>query len=138
MQTRLKLNSNESLIIDSRVGDESLFLLGDGAAEAASLPLIRQISVIIGQPLPTPEYLDLLEKRLASFITKFGYDELTFSELILAFELNAVGYTGEIEIDVVRSSTKNIGIEYVSKVLENYMQLRKTLDRKIQNQLDGY
>jgi hypothetical protein len=126
------------LIIEARVNDESLFLLGEDAASAASLLLIREICAIIGIPMPGAEYLEILEKRLGSFIPRFGYDELTFTELVLAFELNSTGFTGEIEIEPVKFSSKTLGIEYISKVLENYLRLRKLVDRKLQNHLDGY
>jgi hypothetical protein len=100
--------------------------------------LIQKITAISACPNPSNEYLDILEDCLKTFLPRFGFDILSFDELVLAFELNAVGFSGHCETDKVKFYGKNLSVEYISDVLNNYKRHRWQLDRQIENFIDGY
>jgi hypothetical protein len=100
-----------------------------------------RISAIAGCNLPKTDFFSsVISEEIMHYILNFGYQELTVEEILLAFRLNSHGYryeTGEYMV-MVNFTGHCLNVDYVSKVLSNYMTMRKICERKIQNQIDGY
>ncbi len=74
------------------------------------------------------------------YLNEFGYGELTLQEIILAFRLNTHGglrYPSGLEVERVPFSGVCFNVDFLAKVLANYMAFRNLLDRKFENFLDG-
>lgn len=99
-------------------------------------------AAIAGCPLPQTEYFaNYIADELIIFIKEFGYGILTESEVLLALRLNSKGglrYPSGIEIEQVQFVGSCFNVDFVSKVLYNYRTIRNQLDRRFENQLDGY
>ena len=101
-----------------------------------------RVASICGCALPNTEFFArFIAEEIATFILDFGYEELTLEELLLAFRFNAKGgmkYPSGTEVDQVPFFGNCVNVDYIAKVLSNYMVFRKVLDRKLQNKIDGY
>lgn len=103
--------------------------------------LVFKLCAICGADLPPNEtFAAILGEEFVVFITDFGYDNLTESEILLAFRFNAKGtkYPSGTDIEKVNFKGSIFNISSAAKVLANYMDLRNILDRKMQNHIDGY
>ena len=99
-------------------------------------------AAISGCSLPQTEFFaGFIAEELLVFINEFGYSEYTFDEIILALRFNSMGglkrSSGE-DIEQVDFLGSCFNVNYISRVLSNYALVRNQLDRKLQNQLDGY
>lgn len=99
-------------------------------------------AAISGCALPQTEFFaEFIAEEVVVFINEFGYSEYTFDEIILSMRLNSMGglkrSSGE-EIQQIDFFGSCFNVNYISKVLANYALVRNQLDRKLQNQLDGY
>lgn len=99
-------------------------------------------AAISGCPLPQTEYFAAyIAEELEIFIKEFGYGILTYKEILLALRLNSKGglkTPSGLEIDQIAFSGACFNVDYISKILSNYRAIRNFLDRKFENQLDGY
>jgi hypothetical protein len=103
--------------------------------------LMLRIASIAGCNLPKTDFFAMfIAEEISHYILNFGFQELTVEEILLAFRLNSHGYryeTGEYMV-MVNFTGHCLNVDYVSKVLSNYMTMRRICERKIQNQIDGY
>lgn len=99
-------------------------------------------AAIGGCAVPNTEFFaEIIADELKLFIINFGYSELTYEEILLALRFNAKGglrHPSGLEIESVPFFGVCFNIDYFSKIIFNYMQMRNQLDRKIQNKIDGY
>jgi len=99
-------------------------------------------AAICGCSVPSTEFFaEIIAEELLTFISEFGYKELTFEEILLAMRMNAKGgfkFPTGLELEVVPFFGNCFNVDYFSKVILNYMTIRKFLDRKLQNIIDGY
>lgn len=99
-------------------------------------------AAISGCAIPATEFFaEIISEELSSFILNFGYEELTYAEILLALRINSKGgykYPSGIEIEPVVFFGNCFNIDYFSKVMSNYMAIRNLLDRKLQNFIDGH
>jgi hypothetical protein len=137
-----KINSVEDLILKSRLDGYSFCQLSKEKKRYATDNIMLRGAAISGCALPETEFFaTYISEELEIFISDFGFEELTLSELLLALRLNSkneMKYTSGDEITNVQFSGKCFNVDFFSKVLRNYMILRNNLDRKIQNHIDGY
>jgi hypothetical protein len=124
--------------MEARINDESLFCFDENLYRLHILKMIQNVCAISGCPMPSGEYLDTFESCLSSFISKFGFDELSYSEVVLAFELNVVAAENDSDYPSVRFIGKNLSVDFFAKTLNVYVAQRQVLDRKLQNIIDGY
>jgi len=100
------------------------------------------VSVISGHGLPENTFFaNRLIKELSNHFCNFGYDELTISEIVLAFNLNCkvnLRYPSGADIEPVEIFGKYISVDYVSRILNTYRTLRIILDNNLKNIIDGY
>lgn len=99
-------------------------------------------AAITGAPLPVTEFFaNIISNEIYIHLTEFGRGELTLSEVLLAIRINS---KGEIRMpsgspmEQVMFYGNCFHVDFLSKILYNYMLLRNSLDRKFENYLDGY
>lgn len=102
-------------------------------------------AAICGCNLPDTDFFaKFIAEEITAFILEFGYKELTLGEIILAFRINAKGnfknYINFVGLDIEQIVFYGncMNVDYVAKVLSNYLTIRNLLDRKLQNKIDGY
>jgi len=129
-------------ILDARVEGISLFQYSGENLDGEFDEILLRIAAIGGSKIPSDVFfIEIIKKAAISFLMKFGYSELTLSEIILAFELNSninMKYPIGIEISHVPVFGDCINVDYISKVLFGYMAIRNLLDRKLENSINGY
>lgn len=140
--SKIKLNTIEKKIIECRVSDKSFCQLSDLEERVATDKIIIEGAAITGCALPqTESFAAAISNQLIKFINEFGYGELTLSEIMLAFLINSKGnykFPTGTEIDRVKFIGNCINVDFVAEILSNYMSIRNSLDRKFQNEIDGY
>jgi len=99
-------------------------------------------AAIGGCAIPNTEFFaEIIGDELQGFILNFGYAEFTYEEILLAMRLNAKGgykYQSGAELESIAFYGTCFNIDYFSKIMGNYSAIRTQLDRKLQNQIDGY
>lgn len=104
--------------------------------------IMLRVAAICGCPLPNTDFFaKFIAEEITTFIFDFGYQEFTLEEILSAFRFNATGglkYPTGVEIDQVYFTGSCVNVDYIAKVLSNYLIIRKILDRKLQNKIDGY
>lgn len=132
----------ESRIIKSRLTGVSFCQLTGNDLRVSTDKIIFVSAAIAGCPLPQTEgFAEVISSEIITFITEYGYEELTLAEILTALRLNAKGglrFPTGIEVDHVSFTGNCFNIVYLSKVLSNYKLFRDILDRKLQNFIDGY
>jgi hypothetical protein len=98
-------------------------------------------AAITGASLPQTEFFaTFIFSELSFFLLEMGYAELTIDEILFALHLNASGNMRTTSGDYIRIDFKgqSFNVTFVANVLSAYMGIRNSLDRKLQNQIDGY
>lgn len=138
----LILNNHEKKVIKARLTDCSFSQIEEKYIQWHIDQVMIRAAAIGGCAIPNTDFFaQIIGEELLDFIVNFGFGELTYEEIILAFKLNATGavrFPSGDYMDRVTFSGTCFNIDYLSKILSNYMLLRNSLDRKIQNKIDGY
>lgn len=139
---RNKLTEVEKKIISARLEGKSICQLTDESLRVAADQIILKSAYIVGCPTPETEfYSEGLAKEMIEYLNEFGFSELTLNEIILAIRLNTKGglkYPSGTDVEKIIFSGTCFNIDFLSKILSNYMTFRNILDRKIENFIDGY
>jgi len=99
-------------------------------------------AAVCGCPLPQTElFAKFIAEEIESYLMGFGYKELTLQEVVLAFKMN-IGHKiknslGE-DLSCVEFYGNTINVSFIGKILSNYMVIRKGLEARIINQIEGY
>jgi hypothetical protein len=137
-----KLTPLELKIINARTKGYSFCQLDENNKKLAVDQIMLRVAAICGCPLPNTEFFaKFIAEEITIFILDFGYQEFTLEEILSAFRFNATGglkYATGVEIDQVYFTGSCVNVDYIAKVLSNYLIIRKILDRKLQNKIDGY
>jgi hypothetical protein len=137
-----KFSEVEKKIINARLDGLSLSQLGESDLRLAADEIILKSAYIVGCPTPlTDFYANGLCNEMMEYINQFGFHELTLAEVILAIRLNTKGglrFPTGVDVEKVVFVGSCFNIDFLSKVLSNYMAFRNILDRKLENQIDGY
>lgn len=138
----VKLSEVEKKIIEKRLIGLSFNQLGEVDVRVATDKILLKSSAITGCKLPQTEgFAEIIAEEITSFILDFGYEELTLEEVLMAFKINSktdLKFPSGVDVQSVVFTGQCMNIDYMSKVLYNYMQFRNILDRKFQNHLDGH
>lgn len=122
-------------------GDSFESLSEEDVRHATDKIMIRG-AAICGCSLPVTEgFAETISNELAIFINEFGYGGMTLSEIFLALHMNASGnlrYPSGDTIERVEFTGHCFNVTFIAKVLNIYKFLRNSLDRKFENQIDGY
>lgn len=142
VNTKIKLTKIENMIISLRLEGNSIETIEIKKLSGYFDSIIVRISAITGIKLPeTNSFKEVLIKEMLSFLLNFGYENLTMEEIIFAFNLNAKGglrYPSGTDIEPVALFGEHLSVDYVSKVLANYMAIRNLLDMKFINEISGF
>lgn len=138
----LRITEVEHRIIGARLNGLSLSQLDGDEIKTTADQIMLQAAAITGCPFPQTEFFaSVLTDTMMDYLKEFGFGELTFDEIVLAMKLNTKGGlrlpTG-LEIDKVAFTGTCFNIDFLSKMLSNYMVFRNNLDRKFENFIDGY
>lgn len=99
-------------------------------------------AALFGSAIPATEFFaDIIGKELVIFIYDAEIESLTFEEMLLAMRFNTKSNFNPpkgLDIELVSFTGAYFNISFFSKIIFNYLQVRNQLDRKIQNQIDGY
>lgn len=130
------------MIVDARISGLSFCELSEADQSIIATDIVATASAITGCNTPGTEFFfDRLRREIITFVLNFGFRELTEDEIYLALRLNARGglrMPSGVEIETIPFFGNTFNIDYFSKVLSNYLSLRNLLDRKLQNEIDGY
>lgn len=135
------LNEFENKIIEARLKDVSFCQIDESKIRWHIDQIMLKGAAISGCALPNTEFFaDVISDEIMAFILEFGYEELTYAEIILAMRVNSKGglrYPSGIELEQVVFFGNCFNVDYFAKVISNYMAVRNILDRKLQNFIDG-
>lgn len=138
----LKVSPIEEKIIDARCSGMSFSEMSDIECRCAIDQIMFRGAAISGCTLPQTEFFaEFIAEEIFVFLQEFGFSEYTYEEVILALRLNSKGdlrRSSGVEIEQVTFFGACFNVNYISKVLTNYSIIRLQLDRKFENQLDGY
>jgi len=141
-ETGMRLSEIEHQIIACRLSGISFCQLSEKDIRITTDKIILNAAAITGCPTPETEFFaEILSEQIAIYIDQFGFGELTYDEIILAFRLNTKGglrHPSGLEIERVDFFGSCFNVDYLSKILSNYMTVRNYLDRKFENFIDGY
>jgi len=98
-------------------------------------------AAISGCPLPSTEFFaEIIADEILDFILNFGYSELTYEEILLALRINSKGgfrHPSGLELETIYFSGNCFNVDYFAKVLSNYSIIRRYVDNKLKNYIDG-
>ena len=138
----LKLSKVENLILDARLDGESFCELTENDLRLATDQIILNCSAIVGCEMPYTElFANVLSEQIISFLMDFGYPTYTLKEVLLSIRINCTqkfSISDVVDIEEIPFTGRCVNVNFISKVLKNYATLRHTLDRKLQNFIDGY
>jgi hypothetical protein len=134
----LKINNIELAILKARMRSEPIQVVDKKKYSVLADVAIFKIAAIVGLSLPTSEkFADVLNEELLILLTEFGYNDLTFDELVLAFRVNSQYYRtpqGDT-INPIIPYSSFFSINYASAVLNNYKRIRSIVDMKVIEQI---
>jgi len=134
----LKLNKIDKAVINARLSGDAICDIRKEELSVLADVAIFKIAAIAGLSLPTSDkFADVLNEELLILLTEFGYTDITFEELVLAFRINYQHYRtsgGHVFQPIIPYSTF-FSINYASAVLDNYKSIRQIIERKIVEQV---
>jgi len=106
------------------------------------MELVLRISVLAGVDEPkTERALNIFIEELWGLLSLPKFQSLSFDEVIFSFRLNTevdARYVSNEYIDQIEPINSKLSIDFISKVLSNYMGLRVGVENLIKNVIDGY
>ena len=107
--------------------------MNEAERDAAMTGMLYRVSVISGCPMPSDETeLQVLENELVSVFTENpAYSSLNSEEVALAFRMNATGESAP-NGEKVKHWKDLFNLEYLAEVLRRYLDIRGSLERKIE------
>lgn len=139
----MRLNELEQKIVKQRIQQtDSISELSSDATKTALFKTVVAIAHVSGGALPKSEaFLDMFIDELYTFLVEYGYGHFAITELILAFRINintTLRQPSGMTLPKVELKTNQLSIEYISDVLSIYSIFRNSIDRKLENLIDGY
>ena len=136
------LNEPERMVLEARKKGVSFCNIPEEEVRWHIDQIMLRGAAIGGCAVPNTEFFaEIIGEELQDFITRFGYAEYTYEEILLALRLNAkAGYkfqSGAL-METIAFYGNCFNVDYFSKIIANYQIIRTQLDRKVQNQIDGY
>lgn len=138
----LRLGIVEQMIWDSRVTGGAFSEIPEDKVRQATDRIILAAAAITGCGLPETELMaTYLSEEIITFINGH-YPEYTLEEVITAMRVNALpGLKYPLSGNPVMLAAcpeRRISVDFLAKVMDNYRALRYTIDRKIENKINGY
>lgn len=140
--SKKKLGEIDLKILDARLNGFSFCQLNNKEVRNVTDQIMLKAAAICGTPTPETEFFaEIISNEIESYLKEFGFGELTLAEITLAFRLNtryALKMPTGLEVEPVRFLGSCFNVDYLSNILTNYMVYRNSLDRRLQNYLEGY
>lgn len=140
--TGIGLTELENKIISARLDGVSFNQIASDKLRWYVDQIMLRGAAISGCVVPGTEFFaEIISEEITEFILGFGYGELTYAEILLAMRFNSKGgfkFPTGVELESVSFFGHCFNVDYFSKVLLNYYSIRKLLDRKLQNFIDGH
>lgn len=140
--SQMRITEVERRIVESRLDGLSVSQLDESATRTTADQIMLQAAAIIGCPTPETEFFaEVVSNTMMNYLKRFGFGELTLAEIILAIELNTqagLRFPSGLEVEKVPFFGVCFNIDFLSRILSNYMIFRNNLDRKFENFIDGY
>lgn len=137
-----KLNELDRKIIQARVEGESFMDMSENDRTIVANQIILTGITITGcHAFSTDGMNEILRNEIITHLLEFGYSSLSENEIFLALRLNSTGwgrYPSGLDIERTPFSGYTFNVDYFSKVMATYLIVRKILDRKLQNFIDGH
>jgi hypothetical protein len=137
-----KLTKIEKDIIQSRLEGLSFCQLSENDLRLATDQIMIRGAAMCGCALPNTEgFAEIISSELIIFINKFGYENLTLSEILLSMRLNLKGglkYPTGLQVEYIPFSGHCFNVDYIAKILLSYSYFRNILNQKFTNHIDGY
>lgn len=106
-----------------------------------SVKLIARSSSIIGfKMIPEEDYLKDLAECIIEFIFEFNYIQLSWDEIYLALKINSLMNKKELEkaeFTFIPVTTSHFNVSYLSDCLQSYLLVRKIVQKKVENMING-
>lgn len=138
----IKLTKTERRIIDARLVGVSFSQLSEKEVKFTVDQIMLRVAAICGCALPNTEFFaKFISEEISKFILDFSYGDLTLEEILLAFRLNSYGglrFSSGEPMNTIAFTGNCVNVDYIAKILSNYISIRNFLDRKLQNKIDGY
>lgn len=139
---KIKLSTYELLIIEARCKGVSFCSMEYDEAKPCIDKVLLNGAAITGAALPITDFFaDIISFEVFTFINDFGYGEITLEEVLLALRINSKGGMRMPDgrtLETIQFYGNCFNVAFLAAVLENYNLLRITLERKLQNFIDGY
>lgn len=138
----IRLTTTDRKILQARIDGVSFCEMEYDFAKPYLDKILLSGAAITGASLPQTEFFaDVISKEIYIHLLEFGKGELTLEEVLLALRINSTiqitSWDGS-KVPHIEFFGNSFNIDYLSKVLNNYMTQRGYLDRKLENYLDGY
>lgn len=131
----------EKMIYDAILNSVEV-LSKDNSAESVLAYLISDIAAITGYLVNQEQSAVIsLIKQLKTHLQDFGFSELTYDEILLAFRINSLGnikYPSGFEKETIYSHSSYLSVMYISKILLMYLDFKKLFFRNLENSINGY
>lgn len=132
----------DNLVFDARCADEKPI---EDCSEAENTTKVAEVILRAGsiygfKPFPTEMYLDDVSLAVVDYLLKFGFGGLLWSEINLALMINSkpnIKYPSGEDYEAPISKSSYFNLQYLAKVLDNYMIFRNNLDEIIRKMFDG-
>lgn len=138
----IRVTEVELRIVNARLVGLSVAQLDAAQVRTTGDQIMLQASAITGCPMPQTDFFaEVLTTTMMNYLIEFGYGELTLTEIVLALQLNTQGglrLPSGLEVEKVSFFGVCFNIDFLSRILSNYMIFRNNLDRKFENFIDGY
>jgi hypothetical protein len=136
------LSKNEKKIIEARCESSPMSEIDIDVLKLQLDQIMLRGAAISGCCLPNTDFFaEIISDEVKHLLLDFEYSDFTYDEVILAMRLNSVGgmrYPSGDFMEQVNFHGNCFNGDYIAKILANYQILRNNLDRKFQNQIDGY
>jgi hypothetical protein len=132
----------EQMIVDARQKGLSFCnLVGSDISTSIDQIMLRG-AAITGCPLPATEFFaQYIADEILIFINDFGFKEYTLEEILLALRINSKGglkYPSGTDVENIPFEGKTFNVVFLAKVLGVYATLRRILDQRAKNHIDGF
>lgn len=132
----------EKKIISGRLTGQSFCELEANDLASSVDQIMLRGAAISGSALPNTDFFaDIIASEIENFINECGYRTLTVEEILNAMRLNSKSELrppGSDYVDRIPFSGNCFNVDYLARILVNYMRCRDWLDRRFQNLIDGY
>lgn len=142
-QKRLKkLYQVDKKVISARLNGKALSELSESELAYCLDKITLKCNLHYGLNLPVTDFIaNCLAEEVKKLLSDFGYWDFSFAEIELAFEINlqnSMVMPSSLELQKVTPVNDSAFVDFLAKLLYNYSMVRKQLDERFKNVIDGH